>query len=79
MTETIGCKNCNGQMEITSKPKHNQGLGFFLITLGVISSLFGLIIPLGILLLGIGIYICNSKESIWLCNSCKTAISRAEV
>ncbi len=78
MTSTISCKNCNGQMEISSKPKHNQGLGFFLIILGVVSVFF-LIVPFGILLLGIGIYVCNAKESIWLCSSCKTAISRAEV
>jgi hypothetical protein len=78
MANTISCKNCDGQMEITARPKHNQGLGFFMIILGVISTFF-LIVPFGILLLGIGIYICNSKESIWLCNSCKTAISRAEV
>ncbi len=78
MANTISCKNCDGQMEITAKPKHNQGLGFFMIILGVI-SIFFLIVPFGILLLGIGIYICNAKESIWLCNSCKTAILRAEV
>lgn len=78
MPNTISCKNCNGQMEITSKPKHNQGLGFFLIILGIISVFF-LIGPFGILLIGIGIYFCNAKESIWLCSSCKTAISRAEI
>lgn len=78
MPNTISCKNCDGQMEITSKPKHNQGLGFFLIILGVISVLF-LIVPFGILLIGIGIYFCNAKESIWLCNFCKTVVPRAEV
>ncbi len=75
---SISCKQCDGQMDIAIRPKHSQGLGFFLIILGAISALLFFGIPFGILLVGIGIYICNAKETIWLCGSRKTAIPRAE-
>ncbi len=76
---TISCKHCNGQMDIATKPKHNQGLGFSLIILGVISIFFIFGAPRGILLIGTGIYFCNAKESIWLCGSCKTSVPRVEM
>lgn len=75
---SVSCKNCGAEMEVAVKTKHSQALGFFLLILGVLSTLL-MMLPIGILLIGIGIYTCNAKESIWLCNSCKTAIPRVEV
>ncbi len=76
---SITCKNCGGQMEVTSKSKHSQGLGFFLIILGIISVIFIFGAPLGILLIGVGLYMCYAKDSIWLCETCKTALPRVEL
>jgi len=74
--ESIRCKNCDGEMEVTVKPKHNQGFGFFLILLGLIFILLGL--PFGILCIAIGFYICIAKESMWLCKACRVGIPRVE-
>lgn len=74
---SISCKNCGEQMEVTTRPKHNHGLGFFLMILGTISIF--VILPFGVLLVGTGLYFCCVKESIWLCGSCKTAIPRVEI
>lgn len=76
---SISCKNCGDQMEVASRPKHSQGMGFFLLIIGVLSIFFIFGLPVGIIFIGIGLYFCCAKQSIWLCGSCKTAIPRVEV
>jgi len=75
---SISCKNCGGQMEVVSRPKHSQGMGFFLLIIGILSIFFIFGLPVGVILIGIGLYFCCAKQSIWLCDSCKTAIPRVE-
>jgi hypothetical protein len=74
----ISCKHCGGEMEVSTKPKHSQGLGFFLIIMGALSIFFIFGLPFGILLIGLGVYFCYANECIWLCRSCKIAIPRVD-
>lgn len=74
---SISCKNCGGQMEVRNKLKHSPALGFFLLILGTVSVLFGG--PFGILLIGVGLYMSYAKNSVWLCETCKTTLPRVEV
>ncbi len=75
---SISCKNCDGQMEESVRAKHSQGMGFFFIVLGIICFAVCVGIPIGILLVGTGIYFCCAKENVWLCKSCKIVMSRVE-
>ncbi len=72
---TVKCVCCGESMILENLPRYNRGFGITLLVMGILLSLFMLIL-LGLPLVVIGAYLAVASKSVWACDECGAVVDR---
>lgn len=75
--KALVCQHCSGEMKKKSKANHSQFMALLLLLFGLIASLTGVGLVIGIPMILIGLYMGVATKKIWMCKNCGSVIERA--
>ncbi len=71
------CVYCGGDMVRAQLPKFNRGFGIVILVMGLLFSLFTLVVGMPIVV--VGAYLSVASRSVWGCRACGALVDRNEV